>query len=500
MNSSLFSLLNRLTKPLRSHRVSESRCYCAGRYSRTNLYSKISPIGNPNISVLPELDKWAETGKNVRVQELQRIIRDLRKRRRFKQALEVSEWMKTKGVCVLTPSDHAVQLDLVGKVHGLASAESYFNSMSEEDKTEKTYGALLNCYVRERLTDKSLSHMQKMKELGFASESLPYNDLMCLYTNIGQHEKVPDLLKEMKENGVKPDNFSYRICINSYGAISDIDGMERVFEEMESQPHIIMDWNTYAVVANIYTKAKLTEKAIAALKKSEEKLLGQTNGEGYNHLISLYGNLGNKDEVMRLWELQKSVCKRLINKDYTTILGSLVKLGDFEKADDLLKQWESCGNSYDFRVPNVLIIGYCQKGLVEKAEAKIEDIFKKGRVPIPNSYGILAAGYFDKGEMAKAAEHMKKAVSLIPGNPGWKPNPKVIKAVLGWLGDEGDVGEVEDFVGMLSAVMPMNREMYHALIKANIRGGKEVNELLNSMKTEAISVNEETESILSLRK
>ncbi|KAF8409278.1 hypothetical protein HHK36_005352 [Tetracentron sinense] len=507
MDSTLFTILNRLSSNLQSIRrlsgtltknVSSSRTYYTARNPKVTLYSKISPLGSPSLSVVPELEKWVEAGKKVRVAELQRILRDLRKRKRYTQALEVSEWMNNKGVCTFLPSDHAVQLDLIGRVRGLDSAESYFNKISDQDKTDKTYGALLNCYVRERLTDKSLSHMQKMKDMGFASSPLTYNDLMCLYTNVGQYEKVPDVLAEMKENEVSPDNFSYRICINSYGTRSNLDEMEKLLEEMESQPHISMDWTTYATVANIYIKAGLTDKAINALKKSEEKL-DKKDGLGYNHLISLYASLGNKDEVLRLWGLEKDACKRYLNRDYITMLGSLVKLGELEEADTLLKEWESSGNCYDFRVPNTLLIGYCQKGSVEKAESMLEDMMEKGKTPTPNSWGIVAAGYIDKQMMEKAVESMKVALSLHVENEGWKPNPKVIRSILNWLGDKGDIEGVEAFVDSLRSVIPMDRQMYHTLIKANIRSGKEVDGLVEGMKADKIDQDEETKKILSLR-
>jgi pentatricopeptide repeat protein len=106
--------------------------------------------------------------------------------------------MNKKGICIFSPSQHAVQLDLIGRVHGFVSAENYFNNLRDQDKNEKTYGALLNCYVQKRETDKSISHLQKMKEMGFAKSSLSYNDIMCLYTNVGQHEKVPQVLNEMR--------------------------------------------------------------------------------------------------------------------------------------------------------------------------------------------------------------------------------------------------------------------------------------------------------------
>ncbi|KAG9450884.1 hypothetical protein H6P81_010849 [Aristolochia fimbriata] len=83
----------------------------------------------------------------------------------FSQAIQ---WMFSKDVYQITPSEHALRLDLIGKVHGSESAETYFNDLEEKDKNEKTYGALLNCYARDKLTDKFLFHMKMMKKSGFA--------------------------------------------------------------------------------------------------------------------------------------------------------------------------------------------------------------------------------------------------------------------------------------------------------------------------------------------
>ena len=407
--------------------------------------------------------------------------------------------MNKNGVCIFSPIEHAVHLDLIGKVCGFQSAESYFDSLKDQEKTDKTYGALLNCYARQRQIDKALLHFQKMKELGFDSSPLTYNDIMCLYTNIGQHEKVPDVLTEMKENRVLPDNFSYRICINSYGVRSDVDGMERILKEMESQPHIVMDWNTYSVVANFYIKAGLTCEAVDALKKSEERL-DNKEGLGYNHLITLYAQLGKKSEVIRIWDLEKSACKRCINRDFTTMLESLVKLGELDEAERILREWESSGNCYDFGIPNIIIIGYSEKGLYEKAEAMLEDLQKRGKETAPNSWSVVAGGYLHKGEMEKALRCLKTALSLYVENKGWKPNLKVISGMLSWIGDNGSVEDAEDLVSSLINVVPVNRQMYHALIKAYIKGGKEVDELLDRMKEDNIDESEETREIVNTRK
>ncbi|KAK6932557.1 Pentatricopeptide repeat [Dillenia turbinata] len=323
------------------------------------------------------------------------------------------------------------ELDRIGKVRGFLSAESHFN-LKDQDKTAKTYGALLNCYARQGQTDKCMSHWQKMEEIGFASSPLTYNSIICLYTRLGLYEKIPD---------------------------SDLEGVESLLEEMESEKHIDMDWNTCAVAANFSIKGGLTDKAVDALRRSEERL-GKKDGLGFNYLITLYASLGMKDDVLKLWDLEKSTCKRQIIRDYLNVMESLVKLGTFEEAEKLLKEWESSGNQFDFRVPNVVLVGYLEKGLPEKAETLLNDLKEKGKVLTTNNWAMVAFGYLDKGEIEKAIECMKTAISQ-----GMPPKSKMRARILITLGEKGGIEDVESFVNSLKAVIPMNREMYHALLK-----------------------------------
>jgi len=75
----------------------------------------------------------------------------------------------------------------------------------------------------------------------------------------------------------------------------------------------------------------------------------------------------------------------------------------------------------------------------------------------------------------------------------------VISSILSWLSESGDIEDVEAFLCSLKTVVTMDREMYHALIKAYLRGGKEVDGLLERMKVDNIDENEETEKLLSSR-
>ncbi|KAL0889997.1 hypothetical protein Bca101_013980 [Brassica carinata] len=473
-----------------------SRNYYTNRAKKTTLYSKISPLGNPKSSVYPELQNWVHSGNKVSVAELIRIVHDLRRRKRFLHALEVSKWMNETGVCVFSPTEHAVHLDLIGRVHGFVSAEDYFENLEEQHKNDKTHGALLNCYVRQQNVGKSLSHFEKMKEMGYASSSLAYNNIMCLYTNIGQHERVPGVLDEMKGENVAPDNYSYRICVNAFGVMSDLERIGEILKDMET-----VDWNTYAVAAKFYIDGGDRGKAIELLRLSEDRLESK-DGEGYNHLITLYARLGDKGEVLRLWGLEKDACKRRINQDYLTVLQSLVKIDALREAEEVVKEWESSSeNCYDFRVPSVVIRGYAGKGMEERAEAMLEDLAKRGKGTTPDSWGLVAAVYVEKGVLDNAYRCLKTALGVVEvGKRKWRPGVKVVTSVLSWLGDEGSLREVESFVASLRSCVGVNREMYHALVKADIReGGSNVDTLLQRMKEDKIETDEEIMAILSTR-
>jgi pentatricopeptide repeat protein len=404
--------------------------------------------------------------------------------------------MQNKSNLPFRPAHHAIQLNLIGVVRGLSSAEDYFNKLPEKEKTEKAFGALLHCYVRERLQDKAVAHMQKMKQLGLAFTPLPYNDIMCLYAALGQHEKLHSVLAEMKEDGVLPNNFSYKLCINSHGMRSDMCTMEKLLKEMEQQPHIVMDWNTYTMVANIYIKSGFPDKALVPLKKAEENM---RKGEAiaYNHIISLYGIMCDKPAILRLLELQKKHCKKLINRDYTNMLGALVKIGELEDAEMLLKEWVSSQKFLDFRVLNVLLVAYQANGLIEKAEALLDEFLKKGKKPRPHSWGIVAAGYAEKGEMERAHEMMKNALRVYVPNAGWTPNPEIVRSILCYLGERGELADVETFTGLLKVARPMDGDMYYALIKARIRAGEQVEDLLKSLQDDGIKDDKNIKEILA---
>uniref|UniRef100_A0A0A0LV44 Pentacotripeptide-repeat region of PRORP domain-containing protein n=1 Tax=Cucumis sativus TaxID=3659 RepID=A0A0A0LV44_CUCSA len=410
---------------------------------KDNLYRRISPVGDPNISVTPLLDQWVLEGRLVQQDELRHIIKELRVYKRFKHALEISKWMSDKRYFPLSTADIAIRMNLILRVHGLEQVEDYFDNMPSQLKRYQVHIALLNCYAHEKCVDKANAFMQKIKEMGFANSPLPYNIMMNLYHQIGEFERLDSLLKEMKERGVYYDRFTYSIRISAYAAASDFRGIEKIMEQMESNPSIVLDWNCYVIAANAYNKVGLIDKSISMLKKSEGLLANvKKKGFAFNVYLKLYARNGKKDEIHRIWNLYKK--EKIFNKGFISMITSLFVLDDIKGAERIYKEWETRKLSYDLRIPNLLVDAYCRAGLMEKAEVLLNEMVIVRRKFSVESWCYLASGYLQKDQLPQAVETLKLAASVCPSRLNY------VKEILAaFLDGKQDVEETEKVVNLL---------------------------------------------------
>ncbi|XP_065853730.1 pentatricopeptide repeat-containing protein At2g20710, mitochondrial-like [Euphorbia lathyris] len=379
--------------------------------SRTELFRRISPIGDSKISILPILDQWVEEGRPVDERILKRIIRDLRCYKRYRHALEVSIWMTNKRYSNLASVDVVIRLGLITKAVGIERAEIYFNNVPQE-----------------------------LKDLEV------YNRMLVLYYKTGNMEKFNALLQEMEENDIVCNNITFSIQLSAYASVMDIGGMDKVVTLMESDPKVVCGWYNFAIAAAGYINAGLLDKALEMLKKAEARV--PTKGcPGYGNLLIQYATIGRKDEVLRVWSLYQKKGK-IYNMGYECMLKSLVKLGDLEIAEKILDEWESQDLTYTVRIPNIMIGAYCRNGLFEKAETLIDRVISKGERPDAWIWCCFSTGYFQYDQPEKAVEMLKRAIVLCEALG--KQISEYLAACLEHLKGVGDMEEVEGFIKYMS--------------------------------------------------
>ncbi|CAA6673754.1 unnamed protein product [Spirodela intermedia] len=338
-----------------------------GRLKWSSLYRRIAMTEDPRAGAGLELERWESEEKKLSKWELCRVVKELRKFRRYKLALDVYEWMTAQGERFnIYSSDIAIQLDLVSKVRGVSEAEDYFAELSDTFKDKRTYGALLNAYMHAKLKEKAEAIFQVMKEKDYVTDALPFNVMMTLYMNLGEHEKVESIITEMKDRRVAMDIYSYNIWITTCAGRADTLEMERVFEDMSSDESINPNWTTYSTLATMYIRLGDTEKAEKCLKDAELRVTGRDR-LSFNYLLGLYGLIGKKDEVYRIWDWYKSSFPSILNTGYHSMLTSLVKVGDMDGAEAIYRGWMSTTANHDPKICNIMMAWYVREGMVAKA-------------------------------------------------------------------------------------------------------------------------------------
>ncbi|KAK1422662.1 hypothetical protein QVD17_17948 [Tagetes erecta] len=413
-----------------------------------SLYRRISPVGDPDVSIVPVLDQWVTEGRDVGKDCLDKIIKSLMKYKRFKHALEVSEWMTDKRYLPPTKGDIRDRLHLIYQVYGVEKAEEFYKNISHVFKGFLVDICLLNIYALEKLEDKAEAMMQKLRESGRILTPMPYNCLSNLYYNTGNWAKMDALANEMEKNGLYPDKYSLTPRLNAYVAKGDIEGLNKIMEVMEADPRVGMDCYTYLIAANGFLKAGLVEKSLELLKKVEK--IAVTSKDKYkslNTVLRTYATLGKKDDVDRIWKILKK--DKIYNIGYRNMISSLLKLDDVEGAERVFKEWEMAGLSYDFRIPNELIDVYVKNGELGKAEAVLTSGVEKGGTPNFHTWCCLMIGYIEDDQVLKGVDALKKATLRCQV---WPPDERAkdkLVIIMEYMERKRNMEELEGFMNSL---------------------------------------------------
>ncbi|CAI0548367.1 unnamed protein product [Linum tenue] len=457
------------------------------------VYRRISLMENPDLGAGTVLALCEKEGKKLTKWELCRVVKELRKYKRFKQALEVYDWMGSKGDKFRrSASDAAIQVDLIAKVHGVSAAEEYFQGVPDTLKDRRIYGALLNAYVKHKEKEKAEMLIDKMRDKNYATHALPFNVMMTLYMNLKEYDKVDKLIFEMTKKNIQLDMYSYNIWLSSRGSEGAVEKMEQAFEQMKLDRHVTANWTTYSTMATMYLKMGLNEKAEDCLKKVEGRITGRDRMP-YHYLLSLYGNVGKKSEVIRVWNTYKSNFPNIPNLGYHAVISSLVRLGDIEAAENMYDEWMQIKTSYDPRIANLLMGSYVKDGNFDRAESLFHDITEARAKPNSNSWEILAEGHVAEKRVSEALSCLKEALDF-DSSKRWKPKPAIVSSFFKLCEEEGDLVSKDVLENLFRQLGFLEDKNYASLIGLSISGNeKESNKRDSSSDGNYYESNEDAE-------
>ncbi|CAN7121064.1 unnamed protein product [Brassica rapa subsp. narinosa] len=336
---------------------------------KDDLRSRIFRLRLPKRSATTVLEKWVGEGNQITVNELREISKELRRTRRYKHALEVTEYLVQHEETNISDADYASRIDLISKVFGIDAAERYFEGLQPPSKTPETYTSLLHAYAASKQTERAEALFKRIIESdSLTFGAITYNEMMTLYMSVGEVEKVRDVIEVMKGRNVSPDIFTYNLWLSSCAARFDIDELRRILEEMRREGGSNEGWFRYINLTSVYIDSSRLTNAESSSPVESEKSISQREWVTYDFLMILHTGLGNKGMVDQIWKSLRNTNQKLSSRSYICVVSSYLMLGCLREAGEVVDQWkESKTTEFDGSACLRILNAFRDVGLEEKA-------------------------------------------------------------------------------------------------------------------------------------
>ncbi|CAH2037507.1 unnamed protein product [Thlaspi arvense] len=432
------------------------------------------------LSVASALDKWVEEGKEINRTEIANAMLQLRRRRMYGRALQMSEWLEENKHFELDERDYASRLDLIAKIRGLHKGEVYIEKIPESFRGELVYRTLLsNCAATSNVM-KAEAVFNKMKDLGFPRTSYACDQMLTLYKRVDK-KKIADVLLLMEKENLKPSLYTYKILIDTKGSVKDIAGMEQILETMKSEG-VELDLRAQSIIARHYASAGLKEKAEKVLKEMEGESL-EANRHACKDLISIYGSLQREDEVTRIWKICEE--KPFYNESIAAIL-AFGKINKVKEAEEAFEKSVKMGHRVSSSMYSVLLRVYVDHKMVSEGKDLVKRMLDSGCNIGALSWDALIKLYVEAGEVEKADSSLSNATKL----KQIKPLMSSFMYVMDEYASKGDVHSTEKiFQRMRQAGYHSRFKQFQTLIEAYVNAKAPAYGMKDRMKADNVFPN-----------
>ncbi|KAD4584471.1 hypothetical protein E3N88_22072 [Mikania micrantha] len=288
-------------------------------------------------SAVITIRKWKEEGHVVRKYELNRIVRELRKLKRYKHALEHTS------PDIVT---YNLWLTACNSQGDIINAEKVFLELKKIKLIPDwvTFSLLTSIYIKSSRFEDALLSIKEMEKRVCKKTRAAYSSLISLYTGLGRKEDINCVWKKMKSSFRKLNDAEYNCMISSLIKLDALKEAEEVYTEWES-----VSVTGDSRVPNLILAAYVNKKKLKMAEMFfEKRMVGKGIVPSYTSWEMLtYGYLHTKQMNKVVECFKKAICSvKKWNPDMK-IVQEVYKLleeyGNVEVAEELLTTLRDSG-------------------------------------------------------------------------------------------------------------------------------------------------------------
>nr|GEU50575.1 hypothetical protein [Tanacetum cinerariifolium] len=367
----------------------------------------------------------------------------------------------------LTPMSAIIIMKHLFRVKTVQECAKLYDGLNPDGKTVDLCRSFRN--------DKAWELMRDLMKFGKV-EAAPCNALLSGLGKERNYERINLLLKEMKENGIKPDIVTFGMLVNHLCKARRVDDALDMFKKMKEgaegiavKPDVIL----YNTLIDGLCKVGRQEEGLELMKqmmlddscvpsvvtynclidgfcKSGEiergqELFDQMSENGVDQNVITVNTLvdgmckhgriaGRPDDASVIASKLKKAGFRMDLATYNTLIGGFCRRKKLEKAVELLKEMEETGVKADGVTYNTLISYFSKNGDFESAYKFLKQMIIDGHVPTVITYSTLIHAYCLAGNLDEALNIYEEM--LISSKRGVRPNTTTYNAMFKGLSSQ----------------------------------------------------------------
>ncbi|GER48135.1 pentatricopeptide repeat-containing protein [Striga asiatica] len=218
------------------------------------------------------------------------------------------------------------------------------------EQDDATCSIMVNAYGEVGEVDAALSLYEHARSEKWRLDALAYSTLIKIYGLRGDFGKCLNLYDEMKALKVRPIASVYNSLMDAMISAKKPWKAKSIYQEM-MENEIEPTWGTYSALIRSYSRLRYGRDAIAIYKEMKEKGFG-LNVALYNYLLSMCADIGFTDEAFAIFEDMKNSGTSKPDKwTYSSLITIYSCSGLVEKAEATLN--EMLGSGLE---PNIIVL------------------------------------------------------------------------------------------------------------------------------------------------